>query len=279
MSLNSRSAVCRAGLTGPFKLRELIGFAVRGMVPTDAMIKSDVSKDWIPIERIRMLRACFSGDMVLLGEGGKTHPDNRVPVRPKSIDITRSTAAKLDESESDSDLLIVGDEGLVIEEDAAEESETDAPNRRREQKPSPRSRRVSGPSVRIPLPGLPRFLTPRLLVNVLGLLVVVAGIGAAYSYWRNMSMSSDAIVGDWIGGGNAGAPNFGITFGENGRCVIFDSEGESWSGDYAWATRNDDSAGFQEIDPISADVDKLDAGYQSGPVKPKRRLPSASRLH
>ncbi|GAA5507057.1 hypothetical protein [Novipirellula caenicola] len=56
---------------GPFKLRELIGFAARGMLAADAEIQSDVTQTWIPVDRIHVLRACLDGDLVLLGSEGE----------------------------------------------------------------------------------------------------------------------------------------------------------------------------------------------------------------
>ncbi len=106
------------------------------------------------------------------------------------------------------------------------------------------------------------------MINALCVLLAVAGIGAAYSYWRNMGMSPNEILGDWVGGGESGVPAFGISFRADHSCVVFSTQGESWSGDYAWATRTDDGSGFTEIDPFSAVVDKIDAAHQSGPVLP-----------
>ena len=49
---------------GPFKLRELIGFASRRMLPTDALIQADGHTDWTPVTRIGILNACFNGELI-----------------------------------------------------------------------------------------------------------------------------------------------------------------------------------------------------------------------
>ncbi len=56
---------------GPFKLRELIGFAARGMLREDSQLQSDVASEWIPVDRIPILSACLTGDLVLLGSDGR----------------------------------------------------------------------------------------------------------------------------------------------------------------------------------------------------------------
>ena len=56
---------------GPFKLRELIGFAARGMIRPDAHLQSNVAPEWFPINGIPMLKAVLKGDLVMLGEDGK----------------------------------------------------------------------------------------------------------------------------------------------------------------------------------------------------------------
>ncbi len=280
----------QGGLTGPFKLRELIGFAARGMLPTDAMLKSDSSHEWISLDRIPVLVACLCGQLVVLGESGKVHLRTRsastgqattssqaveatlAPVQAtKSIDITTSSAhVRRDTAAPEPQLVIVGDEGLVIEEDEVDtvtETELDESDKSAESGESGASkrRRLRLPEFRFDLPA---SLRPRLIVNVLCLLIAFVGIGGAYSYWRHIAMSSHEILGDWIGGGKAGIPVFGLSFREDGSCVIFNTQGECWSGDYAWATRSDDSAGFQDIDPFSAEVDKIDPADEIGPVQP-----------
>lgn len=56
---------------GPFKLRELIGFACQGMLPPGTELQSDPSRPWIPITGTGILPACLRGDLVRIDEGGK----------------------------------------------------------------------------------------------------------------------------------------------------------------------------------------------------------------
>ncbi|MCG8652869.1 MAG: hypothetical protein MI861_23720, partial [Pirellulales bacterium] len=62
-------------LQGPFKLRELIGFAVRRMLPPDALLQSDSHSHWVPVTRINVLSACLQGDLIAgqRCDGGAAH--------------------------------------------------------------------------------------------------------------------------------------------------------------------------------------------------------------
>ena len=55
---------------GPFKLRELIGFAARGMLPADALLQGDDSDEWIEVRRYRVLAAVLAGELVVVDESG-----------------------------------------------------------------------------------------------------------------------------------------------------------------------------------------------------------------
>ncbi len=56
---------------GPFKLRELIGFACQGMLPPGTELQSDPSRPWIPISGTGILPACLKGDLVRIDAAGK----------------------------------------------------------------------------------------------------------------------------------------------------------------------------------------------------------------
>ena len=96
------------------------------------MLKSEISEDWISLERIGVLAACLSGSLVLLGESGKVHLRTRSGTtegshgdhtreactspgeRSKSIDVTQATLTPPRQQDVPK-LLNVDDENLEIE--------------------------------------------------------------------------------------------------------------------------------------------------------------------
>jgi hypothetical protein len=48
---------------GPLRLRDLIVLSVRRQIHDDAQLQSDLSGNWIPIQRIHILRACLLGEL------------------------------------------------------------------------------------------------------------------------------------------------------------------------------------------------------------------------
>ena len=60
----------KGGEEGDYKLRELIGFAARGLLPADAQLRPANSSKWFPITRIKILQSTLAGELVLLDEHG-----------------------------------------------------------------------------------------------------------------------------------------------------------------------------------------------------------------
>jgi hypothetical protein len=273
----------QGGLTGPFKLRELIGFAAHGMLPPDAMLKSDVSDEWISLERIRVLSACLSGSLVLLGESGKVHlraqPGNRSRSpgdqtqeavhapgeRSQSVDVTQAIRTPTQQQDAPQPLdvdngSLTGEAEIADEQAAQEQGIADDPGESPTASASRRRLRLPQLRFNLSVP-IPR----RLIINTAGLLLIVAGLGAAYSYWRGMGMGAGEIVGDWLFAGDSG-PSFGVSFRENGTLVIFNATGNSFTGDYVWARSS--TAEFRSGTPFTMKIDKLSAGHRPGTIEP-----------
>jgi hypothetical protein len=100
---------------GPFKLRELIGFACQGMLPPSTELQSDPSRPWIPISGTGILPACLNGDLVRIDAAGKLVLRTVIPPdlnarrealhsllspieRAKQIRVTGATAAPLSDA-------------------------------------------------------------------------------------------------------------------------------------------------------------------------------------
>ena len=268
----------QGGLTGPFKLRELIGFAAHGMLPSDAMLNSEISEEWISLERIGVLAACLSGSLVLLGESGKVHLRTRSGTtegsrgdhtreavhapgeRSKSIDVTQATLTPTRQQDVPQ-RLNVDDEDLEIE--AAATAATSAAEVPAEASTASTSRR----RLRLPeLPfQLPNAIPRRLIIHAAWLLLIIVGFGGAYSYWRNIGMGAGEIVGDWIVDGDAGTI-FGVSFREDGTLVVFNAAGNSFTGDYVWA--HSSTAEFRSGTPFTMKIDERSEGHQAGTIEP-----------
>ncbi|MCM2374797.1 hypothetical protein [Aporhodopirellula aestuarii] len=99
---------------GPFKLRELIGFACQGMLPPGTELQSDPSRPWVSISGTGILPACLRGDLVRLDDSGKLVLRTVIPSdlaarreqlktlispieRARQIQVAGATAAPLDE--------------------------------------------------------------------------------------------------------------------------------------------------------------------------------------
>jgi len=117
---------------GPFKLRELIGFACQGMMPPGTELQSDPSRPWIRISGTGILPACLRGELVRIDAAGKLVLRTVIPHdlderreqlrtllspidRAKQIRATGATAAPL-----------TSDAGR--EKGTIEHPETDSPN-------------------------------------------------------------------------------------------------------------------------------------------------------
>jgi hypothetical protein len=181
---------------GPFKLRELIGFAARGLLPRDSLFLSGPDQPWITIDRLRILLACVAGELTMLNLQGQV-----------VLRASRPATSTLD---------------------------------------------------------LTALRTPRIgAMAAAGLLLVATAY--AVSYWQQLPVQKQAIVGDWIGGlgeeGGASENAFGLKFHENGRCVFFNPKGSSWSGDYDWVERREAASRQPRLQSLHVIVDNAEPNH------------------
>jgi hypothetical protein len=265
---------------GPFKLRELIGFAARGMLPADALVQSDCSDDWVRARRYAVIAACLNGELVLTDGTGKvvlrssvlaknSTPEGSLQGARAPIELAKTVdASEVAKVPPPPPISQTHAEGVAIPKpiriDAAEPESTRPPSKLAQLWSS----RVE--PIREVLSGsLGRLARPRVAMRLVCLVLVFAGVASAFSFWKQMSMRRDEAIGDWVCmSSDYGELSFGISLRKDGRCVVFNMQGASWSGDFDWVQRNDDSKGFQQIAPFSTVFDQLGPKHQAGPIKP-----------
>ncbi|NND99671.1 MAG: hypothetical protein HKN47_20325 [Pirellulaceae bacterium] len=262
---------------GPFKLRELIGFTARGMVRADATLQSDLASEWIPVDRILVLKACLSGELVLLGADGKVHlraqttcaedaidgdlehPDAKAPIEVARVSTTSQSSTSSGSFE----------ETPLIDPSAEVTSGNKKPDSLDEDAdvdlgPPPWWRRQIRWKDLNPTISRESLARSRRWVTIgLGMVILVAGIGTAFSQWSKMGLRQEHIIGNWV----AEDDSFAIAFREDGNCVVFNTTGNSWSGEYEWMSRDDDEEGLTASAGISSILDELERGFELGAVK------------
>lgn len=265
---------------GPFKLRELIGFAARGLLPADALLQPENSEEWIPAKRFRILSACLSGKLVLIDHDGK------VVVRSDVNSISAPSPTEQPSETLAARAPIEVARGVDTEDLNAERTHeqrwrvTDPEDRNNAASVAPvndspeieaRPSRLSLLSARLNLVGRfkgvgSRFVQPRLAATAACVLLAFAGVVYGVSYWQQMRMPREHVIGSWMS--NDQPTIFGIEFLDDNRCVIFNAAGRSWTGDFEWASRVDDQQGFTNVAAFTSVIDSIDPNHEAGVVNP-----------
>ncbi len=271
---------------GPFKLRELIGFAARGMLPPDALLQSDQSDEWIEARRFHVLSACLNGDLVLIDGTGKVvlrttsagseagsaveGQGGRAPIEiTKSVDSRDATT--LASSNRSAGGQAVPDEGHRPQTDGARPRWLGDPSEH-DPAASTVAPWLTGVLALARLPWSLRLgIRPRMAIQLVCLLLVFAGVASAFSFWKQIGLRRDQVLGDWVSmsaSEQSTEPSFGISLRPDGQLVVFNVAGKSWTGDFTWDERRDDQAGFDQIAPFSSVVDQIDPRHEPGTVEP-----------
>lgn len=308
---------------GPFKLRELIGFAARGMLPTDAQLQSDLAPDWISVNRIPILTATLSGQLVLVEADGTLHrravvseTSSRVrnttttkpadPPQPRQHGAVNSTdnsgrPAKRTASAESKHAAVFEPQAITHSADASDAT-TRSSGRWLEDEPADsHPHRSANLDQQSTIGGDQDTVSDHLVMSlvrriqswvksrqhqnaarteassfgkrlalVATVLLFVLGSGVAYFRWQATGMQPTAIVGDWTSvdesvSGESG-PAIGISFRSDGTCVLFNPDGESWSGDYEWIERSVPTA-MTSLN-LSSIITEIDAAHQPADVLP-----------
>jgi hypothetical protein len=113
-------------------------------------------------------------------------------------------------------------------------------------------------------------IRPRLAMQLVCLMLLFAGVASAFSFWNRIALDREQVIGDWIGVAAEPSeyPPFGLSLRADGQCVVFNTGGDSWTGDYVWEERSDDQSGFESISPFSTEFDQVSPQHQVGNVLP-----------
>lgn len=221
---------------GPFKLRELIGFACQGMLPPGAELQSDPSRPWIPITGTGILPACLRGDLVRIEENGRLCLRSVIPAdlplrrqqletlqspieRAKQIKASGATAAP---SQFKSVLRTDQDTSIepppITQQPITQQPITQTPNRCAVTATNSSSRSAMGAesarASRSPPPSRPNgalgglkasfgpmgsiVSRPKVAAVVLLLVMITIGLPVAYSSWVSQPIPRQVILGEWI---------------------------------------------------------------------------------
>ncbi|MEM9367010.1 MAG: hypothetical protein AAGD07_13535 [Planctomycetota bacterium] len=247
---------------GPFKLRELIGFATRGMLPPHVELKSAEDRPWVSIEGFGILRAGLRGELALLDASGnvvlmtKATADSRSNLCPadeglrspieiaRSIEVQGATAMPSQHRDAFEPL---GHEVASVSRPSEKatsspESDESSLDQRRRVRDVLRSIPASAGTAR-------EAVASPMGISVLAGLVTIGLFVMGQQWLARRQIQRAAVIGEWFdipkrqyfsesldeeltSGGRAS--RFAIRFANDGRCVLFNSQGLSWSGDFDW---------------------------------------------
>ncbi len=287
---------------GPFKLRELFGFAARGMLPPDALIKGEAWEEWLSVLRFPTLVFCLNGDLAMLGPGGQLilratgnsgTALNLVGARAP-MEIAQQAAARraamLDDKPPGPAMV---DEGYEAEQATIHAANATAQARFRATVDA-NSQAMASVAAKVAGETRPEVSNLGMLLASLGgkltianwvrpiawskratLLAVVLMLllvgGVAYAYSRKQPTPRDHVIGEWIGSASGSAskarPSFGISLHDDGNCEVVNSSGPAWQGDYFYSDKHDLSRFYDSLMPVNSVVDSIEPRHYSDPVQ------------
>ena len=258
---------------GPFKLRELIGFAARGMLPPDALIQVDETDTWEEVRRFRMLSAVLKGALVLVDDRGKLLVRNISAADPEKHLQVEGTHAPIDLVQA-ADMHEATSRERTASDDEAPDEQWTAPSIAfgpgETSAPAPSKVASLWSACRQRMPRPQRWIPPRLAIQIVCLLLVFAGVASAFTYWKQLGLQRDAVIGDWIAYdplGEQDSPVCGISLKPDGQCVIFNATGDSWTGDFVWESWRRDSSEFHPASPVSTVVSQPSPTHRVGTIE------------
>ncbi len=237
---------------GPFKLRELFGFAARGMLPPDALIRNDQSDEWQMVHQCAALMSCLNGDLAMLGANGqlvlRTLGDpEKVNLDNTSIPMQLAVQAALKQAslvESQSPAPAIIDEGYEAEQAASHAATAKASavvtpiastknssnattnvSEKTPASPSTGDRLRAFLQYELKLSDLlhPSGWSKRAVLFVLASLILIVGV-AAYTYNGQLPTQSDHVKGVWFGTQSQASSDqpsvFGISLKDDGKCIV-----------------------------------------------------------
>lgn len=268
---------------GPFKLRELIGMAARGMLPPDAELCELGSTHWVRADSMTVLQACLNGNLVLVSSDG-----NLCQQTAGIVEGVDPAAGKSVQFYAPIDLP---EKINLTEARTSENARRDAAPKHDQvsaQTPSrpldfSLDRKVDRDPAGAPLRSLlRRFRDAPTIANRLSMvnrrivaawLVVLLLIPiSAWAVSRALQLRPTRridVLGDWIVQSDAdSAPRLAISFDNNGNCVIFNRLGDSWTGDFVWQPIESEWSHSTDLVGFESKVDDIEPGHRAGPIRP-----------
>ena len=218
-----RVAGVNEAFEGPYKLRELIDFATRGILPAEASLQPVGRPDWVPVHRISILNSCLRGELSRASTAASSYSNAAASniTRPRELtpDFLGNTE---DQPPTD------GEPGGGAIDLADPEDDIDAIlSSHREQA----RRNVQDKLANQAKPK--HKIAIAVGVSVLLLLIMIL-------VWWSVRSSvpqtgPDDVAGSWVRiPSKKTGTSFGISFDEDGSCVVFNSNGDCWTGNYEW---------------------------------------------
>ena len=182
---------------GPLKLRELVDLALRKILPADAAVQPADRLEWIPVDHFGILAACLSGELT-------RNPTFAAPASSPAIAPNVTQADCLSDFSEDIDSILH--------------------DHRRSARKNARSANEK--------PSKPTFKFAYAIGSVTLILLGVLGWWILRPATRT---DRNEVIGSWVRiPSHAEGQAFGIAFNEDGTCVVFNSGGSCWSGEFEW---------------------------------------------
>ncbi|TWU03818.1 hypothetical protein [Neorhodopirellula pilleata] len=277
---------------GPFKLRELIGFACQGMLPPGTELQSDPSRPWIPITGTGILPACLRGDLVRIEENGRLCLRTVIPAdleqRRQQLETLQSPIDRAKQIKASGATAAPSHSKAVVRTDqdaAVVPPPITSPSIAASPTPSRSDATTDAVASAVPvwnrsLGGLSTSLVrlgalvtrPKVAAAVLLVAMLTIGLPVAYSSWARQPIPRQKILGEWVSSlpstSETARPSVGVGFFEDGSCVLVNASGESWTGDFEWAERTDQGSKFRPLDQVTVRYDSAAPGHVEDTVVP-----------
>ena len=210
---------------GPFQLHELIDFAARQILSGAAAIQPVGRPEWIPVDRIGILGACLRGELAPHRRpvASRSSSPNDHPRDDPPPSAARVASAALAANHAQVDLT-----------DDPEEDIDSILSDHREQVRKNIREKIANKGSR------PRF-KPNVNLVTAGILVASLSVAALAAWWilqppaTSPNTDRTKLIGSWVSiPSHKEGMAFGIAFREDGTCVVFNSNGDCWTGEFEW---------------------------------------------
>ncbi len=276
---------------GPFKLRELFGFAARGFLPPEAFIKGDAWEEWLPVLRFPTLAWCLNGDLVMLGPNGQlVHRaiggsnssinlrDARIPMeiaqeaalkRASLFEDTPTQPAIVDEGyEAEQAVLRAASAEAIATATASARLQEDS-----HQEVSQVSQYISLLRSKFTFSNSIRKIaqSKRFSRGAIATLVLFAAGLAWMFYPAELPKQRIKVIGEWMGGprdtATGAEPSFSMLLRDDGNCEVFTSSGPTWQGNFFYSENHGMDMFYESLMPVKSVVASIQPRHHRDQVQ------------